>query len=425
MRVLRDGRFLRFLAGQTLGGMAGTALYLSLAIWVKDLTGSNARAGLLFLALGLPVIGALFLGHLVDRVGRRRLLVTTYTIGAIGVLSLLTVRSAAGLWLIYAAAVGYGAVSILAAAAQAALVKDIVSASSLDVANAALNGADQGLRVISPLIGAGIFVRFGPHALIIIVALAFAIAAVSLVTIPAVETVGRAGGTPGPTKEKPLREALVGLWHIRATPVLARISAAIAVAFCVLGFFESVDFAVINRGLHQTPAYFGVLAAVQGAGSVAGAVVAVGVLRRLGEVRTVGLALDLDGVGALGLTQHHAAAVLGGTAVMGIGVSWFLIAGATARQRYSPARLQGRVAAGATLLTWIPQTVSIGVGAALIGVVDYRVLVLIVTIVVGGAGTFLLASPGPLPEPITSVTAKKARDGGSMEPSLDEPGDTV
>jgi hypothetical protein len=46
------------MAGQSLSSFGDSAVYLSLAIWAKDLTGSNAAAGAVFFALGLPVLFA-------------------------------------------------------------------------------------------------------------------------------------------------------------------------------------------------------------------------------------------------------------------------------------------------------------------------------------------------------------------------------
>lgn len=43
--LLRLASFRRLLGGWTIGNLADSALYLTLAIWAKDLTGSSAAAG--------------------------------------------------------------------------------------------------------------------------------------------------------------------------------------------------------------------------------------------------------------------------------------------------------------------------------------------------------------------------------------------
>src|SRR5882724_10917688 len=70
-----DPRFRRLLAGQSLSSFGDTALYLTLGIWAKALTGSNAAAGGVFLALGIPALFAPAAGHLADRVRRLPLLI--------------------------------------------------------------------------------------------------------------------------------------------------------------------------------------------------------------------------------------------------------------------------------------------------------------------------------------------------------------
>jgi hypothetical protein len=65
-----------------------------------------------------------------------------------------------------------------------------------------------------------------------------------------------------------------------------------------------------------------------------------------------------------------------GIAVAGFGLSWLIVGLMTAVQVRTPLRLQGRVSSAADVLISTPQTVSIALGAALIAVVDYRVLVI-------------------------------------------------
>ena len=203
---------------------------------------------------------------------------------------------------------------------------------------------------------------------------------------------------PDPGPRQPLRRELTaGFSHLRHTPVLGRIALVVAVAFGVLGFLESTDFAVIEHGLHRPPAFFGILNSVQGAGSVLGGLTAALVLRRLGEARSVGLALALDAAGALALTQVSVPVVLAGFVVMGVAVSWLLVSYATARRRLTPPRLQGRVASATDVLINGPQTASIALGALLIDLVDYRILLLVIAGVLLACGGVLGIRPRRAP----------------------------
>lgn len=66
-RLLADRRFRLLLLGQTLTMFGDVALFLVLAIWVKDLTGSDGAAGSVFLALILPMMVAPVVAVWIDR----------------------------------------------------------------------------------------------------------------------------------------------------------------------------------------------------------------------------------------------------------------------------------------------------------------------------------------------------------------------
>jgi hypothetical protein len=62
----------------------------------------------------------------------------------------------------------------------------------------------------------------------------------------------------------------------------------------------------------------------------------------------------------------------------------------------TPLRLQGRVSSAADVLISTPQTISIAVGAALVAIVDYRLLVVVEATAVSMCSVYLLTR-GPEP----------------------------
>ena len=374
----RNPAFRRLLVGWTVSSLGDSALFLTLAIWAKDLTGSNGAAGLVFLALGLPILFSPLLGHLVDRVQRRPLLIAVNAAAAVGVLVLLLVEDVDQLWVLYVVAIGYGMVGILTGAAQSGVLKDLLPDDQLDTANASLTTIDQGLRLISPLLGAGLYSVWGGPALAMLASATFVLAVVALCTVRVSES-----AVEPAEKGRFWSDVMAGFRHIRSVPVLWRLVIACAVAFGVVGFFDSVIFAVVDQGLGREPAFFGVLMSVQGGGSIVGGLTAVRLLRGVGAVRTVGLALGLFAFGAATALTTSTALVVGGLFLAGMAIPWLVVAMATTRQRATPPRLQGRSATAANMALSVPQLLSIAVGAALVDLVDYRWL--------GGSAVLVLA----------------------------------
>jgi MFS family permease len=385
MGALRDPRFRRLLAGSALSSFGDSALYLTLGIWAKSLTGSNAAAGGVFLALGIPALFAPLTGQLADRMRRRRLLIITNAATGLLVLSLLAVHSRAQLWIIYLVAFGYGLSFGLLGSASAGLRKDLLADGDLGGANAALQTINQGLRIVSPLVGAALFAALGGGAVAVLDTATFAVAIVALASIRLTETPPEARG-----QASYLRDLTAGFRHLRSVPLLAQITLMCACAFSVIGLNETIIFAVIDQGLHRPPSFFGITSSVQGAGSIAAGLTVAWLLKRLGTARMIGLGLAVFALAAAAYRTHSLVLVLAAAVGDGIALIWLVVALTTAAQRYTPPQLQGRVTAAWTMLVLTPQTISIAAGAALISFVDYRSMLLVIVAVLGACALLLL-----------------------------------
>jgi MFS family permease len=202
-----------------------------------------------------------------------------------------------------------------------------------------------------------------------------------------------------------MEELLAGARHIRATLPLRQIVLATGLCLLFVGFSETVIFAVLEEGLHRSTAFFGVLSSLQGIGAIAGGLTAARVLRRIGDVKLVGFGMGLFALGEFSFVSSSLPLVLAGTAVAGAGIAWFIVGFATAIQLRSPARLQGRVAGAAETLVGTPQTISIAVGAALVTLLDYRLLVVTSCLVTAATGASLLSRPAVIPAEATEEPA--------------------
>jgi MFS family permease len=394
MSVLARRGFRRLLLGTSLSYFGDSALYLSLGIWAKDLTGSNAAAGAIFLAMGLPALAAPAAGHWVDRARRKPLLIGLNAATGVAVLSLLFVRSESQLWIMYAFAAFYGATSTIIGPAMSGVLKDMLSDSELASANAAFSTVSQGLRIASPLAGAALYADFGGGSLAVADAVTFAFAVIMLASLRITES------EILPADRAPLRDLLfAGARYIRGTAVLRQMIISAVIAMLVLGFYESLTFAVISA-LGKPPSFFGVLMSVQGSGSIAGGVIAGRLFRRAGAPRTLGIALTLWAVASLTYMVPVIAVALGALFIFGMAVPIYAVAIGTATQLLAPPRMQGRVGSAVSMLTKLSQTLSIAVGAALVDTIGYRLLLLIVAVVASAAATPVLAHPEK--DPVTA-----------------------
>jgi MFS family permease len=382
--ALGDARFRRLLAGNSISSFGDSALYLSLGIWAKDLTASNAAAGQVFLALGLGYLTAPVGGQLADRFHRRPLLITANAATGVIVLSLLFVRSRDQLWVIYAVALAYGAGSSVIGAAGAGLVKELLPDSDLAGANAATQTIAQGLRLVSPVVGAGLYTWLGGGSLALLDAATFAVAIGALASVRILE------GPVSTTDERTTPTRMIdGVVHLRRVTVLAHMTLAYSVAMLVLGFYESVTFAVI-AALHRPASFFGVLMSVQAAGSIAGGLTATRLLARFGEQRTLGIALTIWAAATAIFTVPALVAAVVALAVFGLAVPLGAVAVATANQRYTPSSLVGRVSAASNMILITSQTISIAVGSALVDTVGYEPLLVAAAVVIALPAAALL-----------------------------------
>lgn len=130
----------------------------------------------------------------------------------------------------------------------------------------------------------------------------------------------------------------------------------------------------VVEGLGHSPAYVGLLYAVQGAGSVAIGLAAGPLLRRLGEQRFAGYGIALTALAVTARALPYDTVVLTSAAAVGIGLPCVLIAALTAVQRETPAALLGRTAATANTLMFAPNAIGLALGAGLVELVDHQVL---------------------------------------------------
>ena len=392
MRVLlSDRRRLLFFTGNAISTMGDDALFLALAVWVKELTGSTALAAIDMCAVSAAALLAPLTGIVVDRVRRKPLLLGVYAVTAMLLLALLPVHRPGQVWLVIAVTFCYGLSGTVTSGAQVALLKSLVPDELLAEANSLEQTLFQSARLITPALGVGLLARFGAPAVVWADIASFVIAALLLAAVRIDE--------PRPEREREqaqeswVRQLTVGFRYLAGHPVLRALTLADAVAFLVIGMFVPFGLQVITVGLHHAPSYLAVMITVQSVAGALGAMVAGRLARRIGDVRLTILGLAGFATCCPIFAVPSTPVVLGAIMLLGCSLPWFFIGASTLLQRATPLDMVGRVSGANSLAVQLPQALGNLSGAALILVLPYRVFAVLVGVTVALTALYLGTRP--------------------------------
>ncbi|MFB6582593.1 MFS transporter [Streptomyces sp. NPDC056402] len=389
-KVLRDRNAGLYLSGVVVSGFGTSAMWLVAGVWVKSLTGSDALAALTVFTLWAPVLAGPALGALADRLPRRPLLVALGLVMAALLPVLTLLDSADRVWLLFAVLFVYGICGTVHGAAEAALVPQAVGHRLLGDFNGLRLTADEGMKLLAPLVGAGLFARFGGGSVALLDAVTFALAAGIFALLRVDEEPPERERIRAGTKG--FAQVLEGWRQLREAPAPRTLVAAGAAVMFLAGLNGAVIYAVAGNVLGHAPTYVGVLYAVQGAGSVLSGLVAGPLLRRVPERVFTAAGVTLFALGAGVRALPYDAVALAGSAAIGAGLPCVLVAALTAVQREVPNAALGRAAATANTLIFVPNALALALGSALVAFVDVRVLLPVLT--VAGLATALLLVAG-------------------------------
>lgn len=199
-QIFGPGPFRLFWGGFTFSALGDSMTRVALVWYVYELTHSaRAIGGLLLCYTGPLVVGGLVAGVLLDRFGRRNVMIVDNAVRGvvIGTVPLLAVLGHLALWQIYLAAAIYGLLMMISLAGGPALVPSLVRRDQLATANALEMVSFTATGVIGPpLAGLLITVIGAPNILLIDVVsyAAFALALLAVRVPPAPEVATGAAG---------------------------------------------------------------------------------------------------------------------------------------------------------------------------------------------------------------------------------------
>ncbi|MGW1255638.1 MFS transporter [Streptomyces sp. NPDC002513] len=368
LKVLRDRNAGLYLGGVLVSGFGDSAMSLAAGIWVKTLTGSNSLAAFVGFCVWLPSFAGPAIGTVADRFRRRSLLVATNLALAVVMLAPLAVRSQGQIWLLFAVLTVVGAGMVLTDAAETALVAGVVPNELRGDFNGLVRTAIESMKLLAPLAGAGLFTAFGGPTVAMLDAVTFVLAAAVFRLIRVQEAL------PGARVRRAwTAQTAEGARYLWRHPVLRSLVVTGGAAMVLSSVSSTATYAMLDAGLHRSPAFAGVLTPLQGLGSVVSGLAAGALMRRMSERAFSAAGLALFAVGVLARATTSLPIVLGGSVAIGLGLPCPLIAALTAVQRESPSALLGRVAATANTLMYAPTGLALLLGTGMVAALDYRV----------------------------------------------------
>jgi MFS family permease len=372
-RLGRD--FWIYFTGQTISQVGGSFTNFALPLLVFKLTGSPTNLALTTAAEFIPyLLFGLFLGAVVDRVDRKRLMISVDLARAavIAVLPVLSLLGVLRVEEIYAVAFVQASMGILFDAGEFAAVPSLVGRDELVTANARIMATNSAGQIVGPVL-AGALVALLPSVayLLLVDAATFLTSSLALMLIrrsfndAAQARVAVVGVTA--RLRSLLGDVRDGLLYVLRHPVLRSIS----VMMALINFVSTTTWTQLvlfgKRVFAASDFQVGVLYAAGAAGIVVVSSFA-GPLRRRLSFPVVALgALVVDGVATalMGIVPWYVVAVVLWAAASGFGLLLNINTGAL-RQAIVPSHMLGRVISIAGVLAWSANPLGALAGAAVI-----------------------------------------------------------
>ncbi len=346
--------------------------------------------------LPLALLGPLS-GVFVDRWPLKQTLIASDLIRAGFVLLLFVTTS---MWQIYLVLCALSCVSSFFGPAQSVTIRSHVPAHGLMSANALMQMAMMGTRVVGPAAAGALVAAFGPSVCYAIDFVSFLASAalISSVAILREESQARAPVTETTNSKvhAVLHEMGEGMRFIVHHASISFVVMAMAAGMFVMGCFGPLIAIYVRDWLHAKEGVFGLVSAMVGAGMIAG----MPVVRRLsGRVPSETLVLGgLAGIGVgalfLGAFTFVATAMLG-CFTLGFTFAGVIVPAQTLMQQETPPALVGRISSTMMSVVIFAQVVGLGLSGFLADTLGVRAVFFLCAIlawVLTGVGKLLLGT---------------------------------
>ncbi|MFN8443044.1 MAG: MFS transporter [Caldilineaceae bacterium] len=348
-RSARDFWF--FFSGQTISNLGTSFTAFALPLLIYKLTGSAMNLALTTVFSMLPyLLFGLVIGAWVDRVDRKRLMISIEFINALLIASipLLAMFDRLPIWWIYALTFISSTIGIAFQSAEFSAIPSLVSQDDLVTANGRIQASYSAAQVAGPLLAGSLIAIMPIYDLLLIDAASFLVSALTLSVIRI-----RFNSDEEPKKTHILQDVSEGLRYVLGHPVLRNISIMMALVnfFGTTAFNQLVYFA--QDHLHASDTQTSYLFSAGSIGVVAMGLLA-GWFRKRWSFSTVALgALTASAIFQIvfALNRNIWVALPLWSVTSGLGILFNINTGSL-RQAIVPNHMLGRVISIAGVLAW-------------------------------------------------------------------------
>jgi MFS family permease len=304
LTTLRQRNFSLLWSAGLISMIGDWMLFIALPIYVYKLTGSALATSTMFIAEMIPslLLGSVA-GVFVDRWNRKRIMVITNLLLALGLLPLLLVHSTAWLWVVYVVAFVESVLTQFFTPAESALLPLLVSEEHLGPANS-LNSLNKNIaRLVGPPLGGIVAGLLGLPGITLMDAATFLIAGgmIALIVMKSghiqeeSEIVSTAAGRKHPIVAV-WREWLEGLRLVKRERLVSIMFVLFAVTSLGEGVFGVLFVVFVYKILHGGALQLGWLMGAQAVGGLVGSVLVGYVFKFLSPSRLIGISAILFGL---------------------------------------------------------------------------------------------------------------------------------
>ncbi|MFE8701384.1 MFS transporter [Cytobacillus sp. FJAT-54145] len=186
LQIMKNLNFRRFLLGESVALFGYYALQIAISLYLLDITKSAAMFASAFIINTAPtLVFGVMAGVLVDKVNRKRLLITIDLLRAILLLATFGYSLVAELnqLIIFALLLFLGTCNVFFTPAFVTILPAILKKDDFVEGNSIKNTVLEGTKIAAPIIGAFLYTAFGVEVVIILAGLLFVISALFIKTL--------------------------------------------------------------------------------------------------------------------------------------------------------------------------------------------------------------------------------------------------